>query len=87
MRIYSAAQLSTEIEAIKAQERGLLTMFEQQRYVEQAMKTDVEEFDEKIAEGTEIAVSDLEKLKENHARLTMEVEEDEDLVEEVAKFN
>ena len=41
MRIYSAAQLSTEIEVIKGQERGLMTLMEQQRYVEQEMLQEI----------------------------------------------
>ena len=86
MRIYSASQLSTEIEAIKGQERGLLTKVEQQRYVEQEMLTQIADIKEQLVGTTEIATQDLEKLKERHSELTEMVEEG-DQAEEVAKFS
>ena len=41
LRIYSTAQLSTEIEAVKVQERSLLTRVEQQQYVQSEMKSEI----------------------------------------------
>ena len=41
LRIYSTAQLSTEIEAVKVQERSLLTRVEQQQYVQSETKSEI----------------------------------------------
>ena len=63
MRIYNTQQLGVEIEAIKVQERALLTKVESQQYIETEMKNEIKSAKTQLEGSLEVVIDDLEKLK------------------------
>ena len=56
-------QLATEIEAIKKQERALLTKVESQQYLEREMRSELEQLRSKLFDIIELARSEVTKLQ------------------------
>lgn len=65
LNVYSTVQLSTEIEAIKKQERALMTKVESQQYLEDTMRSELNELTTQLDDSRDTALKRIEKAQVN----------------------